>query len=113
MSLKSTAETFVIRLFSVCRVGKSLIFRENLKMGNQKQKWTQEEEDALLKGVAKHGPGKWKNILKDPDFAPSLVHRSNIDLKVYKHLFLLQFILSARLFRLLLLALFDFRVLVD
>ncbi|XVF25169.1 hypothetical protein REPUB_Repub13aG0190100 [Reevesia pubescens] len=41
-------------------------------MGNQKQKWTAEEEEALLAGVAKHGPGKWKNILKDPDFAPSL-----------------------------------------
>ncbi|GAV84928.1 Myb_DNA-binding domain-containing protein/Linker_histone domain-containing protein [Cephalotus follicularis] len=50
-------------------------------MGNQKQKWTQEEEDALLAGVARHGPGKWKNILKDPDFAPFLTHRSNIDLK--------------------------------
>ncbi|XP_004146812.1 telomere repeat-binding factor 4 [Cucumis sativus] len=50
-------------------------------MGNQKQKWTSEEEDALLAGVNKHGPGKWKNILKDPDFAPSLTHRSNIDLK--------------------------------
>ena len=51
-------------------------------MGNQKQKWTAEEEDALLAGVAKHGPGKWKNILKDPEFAPFLTHRSNIDLKV-------------------------------
>ncbi|XVE51913.1 hypothetical protein DITRI_Ditri02bG0078500 [Diplodiscus trichospermus] len=50
-------------------------------MGNQKQKWTAEEEEALLAGIAKHGPGKWKNILKDPDFAPSLTHRSNIDLK--------------------------------
>ncbi|KAF2322112.1 hypothetical protein GH714_006801 [Hevea brasiliensis] len=49
-------------------------------MGNQKQKWTVEEE-ALLNGVAKHGPGKWKNILKDPDFAPFLTQRSNIDLK--------------------------------
>ncbi|KAE7999076.1 hypothetical protein FH972_003557 [Carpinus fangiana] len=50
-------------------------------MGNQKQKWTSEEEEALLAGVAKHGPGKWKNILKDPDFAPFLTSRSNIDLK--------------------------------
>ncbi|KAI4355471.1 hypothetical protein L6164_004243 [Bauhinia variegata] len=50
-------------------------------MGNQKQKWTAEEEDALLAGVAKHGPGKWKNILKDPEFAPFLTTRSNIDLK--------------------------------
>uniref|UniRef100_A0A2N9FHI7 MYB transcription factor n=1 Tax=Fagus sylvatica TaxID=28930 RepID=A0A2N9FHI7_FAGSY len=52
-------------------------------MGNQKQKWTAEEEEALLGGVAKHGPGKWKNILKDPDFAPFLTHRSYIDLKVF------------------------------
>ncbi|KAJ7951568.1 Telomere repeat-binding factor like [Quillaja saponaria] len=50
-------------------------------MGNQKQKWTAEEEGALLAGVSKHGPGKWKNILKDPEFAPLLTHRSNIDLK--------------------------------
>ncbi|KAH9713449.1 telomere repeat-binding factor 4 [Citrus sinensis] len=50
-------------------------------MGNQKQKWTAEEEEALLAGVAKHGPGKWKNILRDPQFAPSLTQRSNIDLK--------------------------------
>lgn len=51
-------------------------------MGNQKLKWTEEEEEALLAGVSKHGPGKWKNILKDPEFAPYLTHRSNIDLKV-------------------------------
>ncbi|KAK4267266.1 hypothetical protein QN277_024066 [Acacia crassicarpa] len=50
-------------------------------MGNQKQKWTADEEEALLAGIAKHGPGKWKNILKDPEFAPFLTSRSNIDLK--------------------------------
>ncbi|XP_054780909.1 telomere repeat-binding factor 4-like [Prosopis cineraria] len=50
-------------------------------MGNQKHKWTAEEEEALLAGIGKHGPGKWKNILKDPEFAPFLTHRSNIDLK--------------------------------
>lgn len=50
-------------------------------MGNLKQKWTAEEE-ALLAGIAKHGPGKWKNILRDPEFATFLVNRSNIDLKV-------------------------------
>lgn len=55
-------------------------------MGNQKQKWTAEEEEALLAGVAKHGPGKWKNILRDPQFAPSLTQRSNIDLKVATYL---------------------------
>lgn len=55
-------------------------------MGNQKQKWKSEEEDALLAGVAKHGAGKWKNILKDPEFAPALILRSNIDLKVPSYL---------------------------
>ncbi|XP_061344739.1 telomere repeat-binding factor 4-like [Gastrolobium bilobum] len=50
-------------------------------MGNQKQKWTADEEDALHRGVQKHGAGKWKNILKDPEFAPFLTSRSNIDLK--------------------------------
>uniref|UniRef100_A0A1J3G5M8 MYB transcription factor n=1 Tax=Noccaea caerulescens TaxID=107243 RepID=A0A1J3G5M8_NOCCA len=50
-------------------------------MGNQKLKWTAEEEETLLAGVRKHGPGKWKNILRDPDFAEQLSNRSNIDLK--------------------------------
>ncbi|KAL1224099.1 Telomere repeat-binding factor 4 [Cardamine amara subsp. amara] len=50
-------------------------------MGNQKLKWTAEEEEALLAGVRKHGPGKWKNILRDPEFADQLASRSNIDLK--------------------------------
>ncbi|PHT38615.1 hypothetical protein CQW23_22188 [Capsicum baccatum] len=50
-------------------------------MGNPKVKWTSEEEDALKAGVAKHGTGRWKNILRDPDFASLLSNRSNIDLK--------------------------------
>ncbi|KAK4269150.1 hypothetical protein QN277_022342 [Acacia crassicarpa] len=50
-------------------------------MGNQKHKWTADEEEALLAGIKKHGHGKWKNILKDPEFARFLTHRSNIDLK--------------------------------
>ncbi|VVA91661.1 unnamed protein product [Arabis nemorensis] len=50
-------------------------------MGNQKLKWTAEEENTLLAGVEKHGPGKWKNILRDPEFADQLANRSNIDLK--------------------------------
>lgn len=56
-------------------------------MGNQKLKWTGEEEEALLAGIGKHGPGKWKNILRDPEFADQLIHRSNIDLKVSLFLF--------------------------
>ncbi|CAN6879624.1 unnamed protein product [Brassica oleracea] len=50
-------------------------------MGKEKSKWTEDEEDALLAGVRKHGPGKWKNILRDPEFAGVLSLRSNIDLK--------------------------------
>ncbi|KAI9119765.1 hypothetical protein K1719_009154 [Acacia pycnantha] len=50
-------------------------------MGNQKHKWTAGEEEALLAGIKKLGLGKWKNILKDPEFAGILTHRSNIDLK--------------------------------
>ncbi|XP_058748938.1 telomere repeat-binding factor 4-like [Vicia villosa] len=50
-------------------------------MGNQKQKWTPEEEEALHQGVQKHGTGKWKNILRDKEFAEKLCSRSNIDLK--------------------------------
>ncbi|XP_009604177.1 telomere repeat-binding factor 4-like [Nicotiana tabacum] len=50
-------------------------------MGNPKQKWTSEEEEALRAGVAKHGAGKWKNIQRDPEFNHLLYSRSNIDLK--------------------------------
>lgn len=50
-------------------------------MGNPKQKWTSEEEEALRAGVAKHGPGKWKLIQKDVEFNKFLHSRSNIDLK--------------------------------
>ncbi|KAL3642780.1 hypothetical protein CASFOL_013595 [Castilleja foliolosa] len=50
-------------------------------MGNPKQKWTAEEEEALRAGVAKHGAGKWKNIQRDPEFNHLLYSRSNIDLK--------------------------------
>lgn len=51
-------------------------------MGAPKQKWTPEEEAALKAGVLKHGPGKWRTILKDPQFSGVLYLRSNVDLKV-------------------------------
>lgn len=51
-------------------------------MGAPKQKWTQEEEAALKAGVIKHGAGKWRTILKDPEFSGVLYLRSNVDLKV-------------------------------
>ncbi|KAL6882087.1 hypothetical protein ACP4OV_011559 [Aristida adscensionis] len=50
-------------------------------MGAPKQKWTPEEEEALRRGVLKHGAGKWRSILKDPKFSPVLSSRSNVDLK--------------------------------
>ena len=51
-------------------------------MGAPKQKWTNEEESALKAGVVKHGSGKWRTILKDPEFSHILYLRSNVDLKV-------------------------------
>lgn len=50
-------------------------------MGAPKQKWTAEEEAALKAGVVKHGAGKWRTILKDPEFSGILCLRSNVDLK--------------------------------
>ncbi|CAN4112086.1 unnamed protein product [Withania somnifera] len=50
-------------------------------MGAPKQKWTPDEEAALKAGVRKHGPGKWRTILKDPKFSGALYSRSNVDLK--------------------------------
>ncbi|XP_078431105.1 single myb histone 5-like [Wolffia australiana] len=50
-------------------------------MGAPKQKWRQEEEAALKAGVLKHGAGKWRTILKDPEFSEVLHARSNVDLK--------------------------------
>lgn len=56
-------------------------------MGAPKQKWTAEEENALKAGVVKHGAGKWRTILKDPEFNAILASRSNVDLKVKFFLF--------------------------
>ncbi|XP_010444623.1 PREDICTED: telomere repeat-binding factor 2-like [Camelina sativa] len=50
-------------------------------MGAPKQKWTPEEEAALKAGVRKHGTGKWRTILSDPEFSLVLKSRSNVDLK--------------------------------
>ncbi|CAA6665361.1 unnamed protein product [Spirodela intermedia] len=49
--------------------------------GCPKQKWRPEEEAALKAGVLKHGAGKWRTILKDPEFSDVLHARSNVDLK--------------------------------
>ncbi|RWV90734.1 hypothetical protein GW17_00047040 [Ensete ventricosum] len=56
-----------------------------LLMGAPKQKWTAEEESALRAGVLKHGAGKWRTILKDPEFSSILCLRSNVDLKVKRN----------------------------
>ncbi|KAM0945673.1 putative transcription factor MYB-HB-like family [Dioscorea sansibarensis] len=50
-------------------------------MGAPKQKWTAEEESALKAGVIKYGAGKWRAILRDPEFSGTLRLRSNVDLK--------------------------------
>ncbi|CAN0920789.1 Pentatricopeptide repeat-containing protein At5g15340, mitochondrial [Linum grandiflorum] len=50
-------------------------------MGAPKQKWTADEEAALKAGVIKHGAGKWRTILKDPEYSGILYLRSNVDLK--------------------------------
>jgi myb proto-oncogene protein len=51
-------------------------------MGVPKQRWTSEEDAALRAGIAKHGVGNWRMILKDPKFSSILRYRSNVDLKV-------------------------------
>lgn len=43
------------------------------------QKWTQPETDDLLRGVAKHGVGRWADILRDPEY--HFVGRTAVDLK--------------------------------
>ncbi|GJN05478.1 hypothetical protein PR202_ga23106 [Eleusine coracana subsp. coracana] len=50
-------------------------------MGVPKQRWTSEEEAALRAGVARHGVGNWRTILKDPEFSSTLRYRSNVDIK--------------------------------
>ena len=45
-----------------------------------RRKWTEEETQDLLKGVAIHGPGKWKKILNDKNLKFSK-ERTTVDLK--------------------------------
>jgi hypothetical protein len=47
-------------------------------------RFTEEEDQALREGVAKHGAGRWKNILDDPEFAEifrSVKPRTAVNLK--------------------------------
>lgn len=48
---------------------------------NKRVKWTVGEEEALKKGIKKHGIGKWKPILDDPEFKLALIIRTNVNLK--------------------------------
>ncbi|KAK1363714.1 MYB transcription factor [Heracleum sosnowskyi] len=50
-------------------------------MGLCNLKWTSKEEASLKDAILKHGPGKWADILKDPQFRNVLRARSNVDLK--------------------------------
>ncbi|KAI9883254.1 MAG: hypothetical protein M1823_004973 [Watsoniomyces obsoletus] len=52
---------------------------EHVASARQRRKWTPQETQALLQGVAEHGVGNWKKILADPKY--SFNDRSGIDLK--------------------------------
>jgi len=47
----------------------------------RKEKWTEDENQALRQGVELFGTGKWFQIKQDPRFADVLRKRTNIDLK--------------------------------
>lgn len=47
--------------------------------GRARKKWDRSETDCLVRGVAQHGIGSWKRILKDPAYKFNA--RSAIDLK--------------------------------
>ena len=51
----------------------------NSKSRRTPKRWTEEETDQLMRGVRKHGIGKWKQILADPDL--QFDRRSSVDLK--------------------------------
>ncbi|KAI9147481.1 telomere-associated protein 1 [Paramyrothecium foliicola] len=44
-----------------------------------RRKWSEQEKDALMKGIEKHGPGNWTIILNDEEF--SFDNRTATDLK--------------------------------
>ena len=45
-----------------------------------RQRWSDEETAELMRGVAVHGVGKWKQILEHPDYN-FLPGRTGVDLK--------------------------------
>lgn len=53
--------------------------RGNEKTVKSRNKWTEDESNDLLRGVQKHGIGKWKVILEDAEF--SFNGRNAVDIK--------------------------------
>ena len=52
---------------------------EKTKVARQRRKWSNEETKDLLRGVKKHGIGRWKEILQDPELVFN--DRRTVDLK--------------------------------
>ena len=63
---------------------------KELVTSNQKGRkmWTDDEVEALLKGISKHKVGNWIDIKNDPEFSERLHERNNNDLR-YKYTSLL------------------------
>lgn len=53
--------------------------RRDVKVRRTRRKWSEVESAHLQAGVKKHGFGKWKQILNDPEFV--FLDRTSIDLK--------------------------------
>jgi Myb-like DNA-binding domain len=56
-----------------------LVPREGSKM---RKRWTDEERDAIQRGVLKYGVGCWKQIKEDDDLADVLSERTTVQIKV-------------------------------
>lgn len=57
-------------------------FSDSQKFRRTRTQWENDEESALLEGVAEYGVGYWKQILQDKRFSKRLWRRRNVDLKV-------------------------------
>ena len=55
---------------------------DSQKFRRTRTQWENDEESALLEGVAEYGVGYWKQILQDKRFSKRLWRRRNVDLKV-------------------------------
>uniref|UniRef100_A0A7S3XEI2 Myb-like domain-containing protein n=1 Tax=Picocystis salinarum TaxID=88271 RepID=A0A7S3XEI2_9CHLO len=54
---------------------------DSQKFRRTRTQWENDEESALLEGVAEYGVGYWKQILQDKRFSKRLWRRRNVDLK--------------------------------